>query len=170
MNDRAAVTRPLAGRAVLVTGASSGIGRAIAVAAAHAGADVALTYLSNEQGARDVAREIEAVGRRAAVFRTDIADASSVRALGPAARDALGRLDVWVNNAGADILTGAAASLDPVEKLDLLLAVDLRGTMLASWEAADVLGAQDEGGVIINMSWDHVFTGMAGRNPELFAA
>ena len=170
MNDRADVTRPLAGRAVLVTGASSGIGRAIAVAAAHAGADVALTYLSNEQGARDVAREIEAVGRRAAVFRTDIADASSVRALGPAARDALGRLDVWVNNAGADILTGAAASLDPVEKLDLLLAVDLRGTMLASWEAADVLGAQDEGGVIINMSWDHVFTGMAGRNPELFAA
>ena len=44
--------------------------------------------------------------------------------------------------------------------------MDLRGTMLASWEAADVLGAQDEGGVIINMSWDHVFTGMAGRNPE----
>lgn len=170
VNDRAAITRPLAGRAVLVTGASSGIGRAIAVAAAHAGADVALTYLSNEQGARDVAREIEAVGRRAAVFRTDIADASSVRALGPAARDALGRLDVWVNNAGADILTGAAASLGPVEKLDLLLAVDLRGTILASWEAADVLGAQDEGGVIINMSWDHVFTGMAGRNPELFAA
>ena len=170
MNDRAAVTRPLEGRAVLVTGASSGIGRAIAVAAAHAGADVVLTYLTNEQGARDVAREIEAVGRRAAVFRTDIADASSVRALGPAAREALGRLDVWVNNAGADILTGAAASLGPVEKLDLLLAVDLRGTMLASWEAADVLGAQDEGGVIINMSWDHVFTGMAGRNPELFAA
>jgi 3-oxoacyl-[acyl-carrier protein] reductase len=170
VNDRAAVTRPLAGRAVLVTGASSGIGRAIAVAAAHAGADVAVTYLSNEHGARDVAREIEAVGRRAAVFRTDIADASSVRALGPAARDALGRLDVWVNNAGADILTGAAALLGPVEKLDLLLAVDLRGTVLASWAAADMLGAQDEGGVIINMSWDHVFTGMAGRNPELFAA
>jgi 3-oxoacyl-[acyl-carrier protein] reductase len=42
--------------------------------------------------------------------------------------------------------------------------------MLASWEAADVLGAQEEGGVIINMSWDHVLTGMAGRNPELFAA
>jgi 3-oxoacyl-[acyl-carrier protein] reductase len=170
VNDRATVTQPLAGRVVLVTGASSGIGRAIAVASARAGADVALTYLSNEQGARDVAHEIEAVGCRAAVFRTDIADASSVRALGPAARDALGRLDVWVNNAGADILTGAAASLGPVEKLDLLLAVDLRGTMLASWEAADVLGAQEEGGVIINMSWDHVLTGMAGRNPELFAA
>jgi 3-oxoacyl-[acyl-carrier protein] reductase len=164
------VSRPLADRAVLVTGASSGIGRAIAVAAARAGADVALTYLTNEQGARAVAGEIEAVGRRAAVFRTDIADPSSVRALAPAARRALGRLDVWVNNAGADILTGAGASLSLLEKLDLLLTVDLRGTMLASWEAAEILGAQDEGGVIINMSWDHVLTGMAGRNPELFAA
>lgn len=164
------VTQPLARRAVLVTGGSSGIGRAIAVAAARAGADVALTYLANEQGARSVAREIEAEGRRAAVFQTDIADASSVRAIAPAARDALGRLDVWVNNAGADILTGAGAALSLLERLDLLLAVDLRGTMLASWEAAEMLGAQDEGGVIINMSWDHVFTGMAGRNPELFAA
>lgn len=164
------VTRPLTGRAVLVTGASSGIGRAIAVAAARAGADVALTYLTNEQGAGNVAREIETAGRRAAVFQTDIADASSVRALAPAARDALGRLDVWVNNAGADILTGAGASLSLLEKLDLLLAVDLRGTMLASWEAAELLGAQDAGGVIINMSWDHVLTGKAGRNPELFAA
>jgi 3-oxoacyl-[acyl-carrier protein] reductase len=164
------VSQPLTGRAVLVTGASGGIGRAIAVASARAGADVALPYLSSELRARSVAREVEAAGRRAAVFQTDVADASSIRSLGPAARDALGRLDVWVNNAGADILTGTAASLSPLEKLDLLLAVDLRGTMLASWVAADVLGAQEEGGVIINMSWDHVLTGMAGRNPELFAA
>ena len=73
-----------------------------------------------------------------------------------------------MNNAGADILTGAGASLSPIEKLDLLLAVDLRGTMLASWQAAEMLGAQEEGGVIINMSWDHVLTGMAGRNPQLY--
>jgi len=165
-----AVARPLTGRAVLVTGASSGIGRAIALAAARAGADVALTYLSNERGARAVAHDIEAVGCRAAVFQTDVTDAASIRAVGPAARDVLGRLDVWVNNAGADILTGAAASLSDLEKLDLLLAVDLRGTMLASWEAAAMLGAQDEGGVIINMSWDHVLTGMDGINPQIFAA
>ena len=165
-----AVAAPLAGRAVLVTGASSGIGRAIALAAARAGADVALTYRANEDGAREVEREIHALGRRAAVIRLDLTDDQSVRALGPAARDALGRLDVWVNNAGADILTGAGASLSDVEKLDLLLAVDLRGTMLASWRAAEMLGAQQEGGVIINMSWDHVLTGMPGLNPQLFAA
>src|SRR5437667_292138 len=99
------VAAPLAGRAVLVTGASSGIGRAIAFAAARAGADVALTYRANEDGAREVEREIRALGRRAAVIRLDVADDLSVRALGPAARDALGRLDVWVNNAG---VAGAA--------------------------------------------------------------
>jgi 3-oxoacyl-[acyl-carrier protein] reductase len=161
---------PLGGRTVLVTGASSGIGKAIALACARAGADVALTYRANHHGAREVEREIHATGRRAAVLQLDLADESSVRALGPAAGDALGRLDVWVNNAGADILTGAGASLSPLEKLDTLLAVDLRGTMLASWQAAEILGAQDEGGVIINMSWDHVLTGMAGPNPQMYSA
>jgi 3-oxoacyl-[acyl-carrier protein] reductase len=160
----------LAGRTVLVTGASSGIGRAIALAAAHAGADVALTFHTNEAGARSVEHEIAALGRRAVVMHLDLKDDASVRAVGPAAREALGRLDVWVNNAGADILTGSGASLSQVEKLDLLLAVDLRGTILTSWGAAKLLAEQEEGGVIINMSWDHVLTGMAGLNPQLFAA
>jgi 3-oxoacyl-[acyl-carrier protein] reductase len=103
------------------------------------------------------------------VLALDLADLASVRAVGPAAQRALGRLDAWVNNAGADILTGAAAGLSDLDKLDRLLAVDLRGTIVASWQAVDLLGAHG-GGVIINMSWDHVLTGMAGRNPQLFAA
>jgi 3-oxoacyl-[acyl-carrier protein] reductase len=160
---------PLAGRAMLVTGGSSGIGRAIALASARAGADVAITYRGNESGARDVEREIRAAGRRSWAHRLDLRDEAAIDAIGPAARDALGRLDAWVNNAGADILTGAAAALTDVAKLDLLLAVDLRGTILASWSAARLFNAQDTGGVIINMSWDHVLTGMAGRNPEMFA-
>jgi 3-oxoacyl-[acyl-carrier protein] reductase len=164
------VDAALLGRAVLVTGASSGIGRAIAIAAARAGADVALTYLTNEQGARDTERAVRAAGRAAAVIQLDVSDEASVGAVGPAARAALGRLDVWVNNAGADILTNSSASLSDVARLDLLLAVDLRGTILASWQAAELLGAQEEGGVIINMSWDHVLTGMPGRNPQLFSA
>ncbi len=168
MNDAAAA--PLAGRSVLVTGASSGIGRAIALASARAGADVALTYRANQDGARDVERQITAAGRKAFVIQADVSQETSVRTLAESARGMLGRIDAWVNNAGADILTGSAATLSDVAKLDLLLAVDLRGTMLASWRAAEILAAQPDGGVIINMSWDHVLTGMAGRNPELFAA
>jgi 3-oxoacyl-[acyl-carrier protein] reductase len=160
----------LSGRGVLVTGASSGIGRAIALACARQGADVLLTYRSNEDGAREVEQQVRSLGRRVTIRQVDVSDQSSVRALGSVARLALGQIDVWVNNAGADILTGSGATLTDVEKLDLLLAVDLRGTMLASWQAAELLGAQEHGGVIITMSWDHVLTGMGGRNPELFAA
>ena len=152
---------------MLVTGASSGIGRAIAIAAARLGADVAITYRVNETGAREVEREIARVGRRVFVSQLDLADDQSIRALGPAARRAFGRLDVWINNAGADIVTGAHAKLPIAEKLDMLLRVDLRGTMVASWEAAELL---EDGGVIINMSWDHVLAGMPGGNPQLYAA
>ncbi len=155
---------------MLVTGASSGIGRAIAFAAARAGADVALTYRANLDGARAAAAEIGALGRRAVVFPLDLADEASVDALAASVHATFGRVDTWVNNAGADILTGSAAALSVREKLDLLLAVDLRGTMLASWRAADLMAAQAEGGVILNMSWDHVLTGMAGRTQELFSA
>jgi len=155
---------------VLVTGGSSGIGSAIALAAARAGADVVLTYRANENGARDVGRGITALGRRAHVVQLDLGDVPAIRAFARPARDAFGRIDAWVNNAGADILTGSGERLSTLDKLDLLMRVDLRGTMLASWEAADILDAQDGGGVIVNMSWDHVITGMAGTNPQLFAA
>jgi 3-oxoacyl-[acyl-carrier protein] reductase len=161
---------PLAGRTMLVTGGSSGIGRAIALAAARAGADVAITYRANEAGAREVADEIAALGQRAVVERLDLGDERSIARLGPAVADALGSIDAWVNNAGADILTGPAESMSTLDKLDLLIKVDLRGTMLASWQAVERLRAQPDGGVIINVSWDHVLVGMAGENQQLFSA
>ena len=164
----------LGGLVVLVTGGSSGIGRAIAAACARAGADVALTYAHNEQGARETANEVSGTGRQAAVFQLDLAASEGLEeSLAVLARDAagaLGRIDVWINNAGADILTGDGAHLSGARKLDLLLSVDLRGTILASWAAVEHMREQDRGGVIVNMSWDHAITGMAGRNPQIFAA
>jgi 3-oxoacyl-[acyl-carrier protein] reductase len=164
------IRAPLAGRTVLVTGASSGIGRAIAIAAARAGADVALTYRMNAAGARETEGEVRECGRRAVVMQLDLAHEASVRDVAMQAHDALGRIDAWVNNAGADILTNHGASLSTLEKLDLLIAVDLRGTMIASWQAATLMAHQDGGGVILNMSWDHVLFGMAGANPQLYSA
>ncbi len=160
----------LEGLVVLVTGASSGIGEAIAIAAAQEGADVVLTYREHELGARRVADAIGAVGRRCATFALDLAREDSIAELTRSARAAFGRVDAWINNAGADVLTGRGAEGSALEKLDRLLAVDLRGTILASWAAADLMREQDGGGVIVNVSWDHAVSGMPGRNPELFAA
>ncbi len=160
----------LAGKRLLVTGASSGIGRAIALAAARHGADLILTFRSNDTGANEVAGIIRDLGRRATILRTDLGEDADLRQLVDVAREAFGGVDAWINNAGADILTGAGAGLSRREKLDLLLRVDLRGTMIASWAAADLMQAQPTGGVIINMSWDRVLQGLGGENPELFAA
>ena len=161
---------PLARRVVVITGASSGIGRGIALAAAGAGADVVLTYRSNEVGVRQTAADVAAIGRRAVVSRMDLADPASIQGLADEASTTFGRVDAWVNNAGADIVTGGGDAMSRLDKLDLLLRVDLRGTMIASWTAAELMAAQSEGGVIINISWDHVATGMEGSNPQLYSA
>jgi 3-oxoacyl-[acyl-carrier protein] reductase len=157
------------GRRVVVTGGSSGIGRAIAGRFAAAGADVLLTYRGNRRGAEEAVQELSATGRRVLVQQADISRDEDVAALARKAREGLGGVDVWVNNAGADILTGHGGKLSPREKLDLVLAVDVRGTVLASWAAAELMREQGRGGVIINMSWDHVTLGMAGENPVLYS-
>ena len=158
----------LEGKIVLVTGASSGIGSAIATGCAQAGADVAVTYRRNAEGAERTARTIRTLGRRAEVLRVDIGRDEEIAALSSSLRERFGRVDTWINNAGADILTGEGGARSRLEKLDQVLSVDLRGTIIASWAAVDML--RDRGGVIINMSWDHVSTGMAGENPILYSA
>ena len=129
-----------------------------------------VTYRQSEASAHAVADGIAARGGRALVARADLGSRAACEALVAAARERLGGLDVWVNNAGADVLTGDAADWDWERKLDLLLAVDLKGTIACSYAAGVVMRAQAGGGAIVNMSWDHVTSGMAGANPELFSA
>jgi 3-oxoacyl-[acyl-carrier protein] reductase len=155
---------------VLVTGASSGIGRAIALRCARAGADLAITYRKNQSGAETTAREIRSLGRRAEVVRTDVSQNNDIEALVRRLGKEFQRIDVWVNNAGADILTGEAGRLTRLQKLDIVLAVDLRGTVLASWAAVDFMRERGGGGTIINLSWDHIIQGMEGENPAIYSA
>ena len=154
----------------VVTGASSGIGAAIAEAFGGAGATVLVTHRNSAEGAAAVAERITRAGGRAAVAQADLGTHRGCEALVAQARKRLGGLDVWVNNAGADVLTGEAAGWEWERKLDVLVAVDLKGTIACSYTAGAVMREQPGGGTILNMSWDQVSTGMKGENPELFSA
>lgn len=159
----------LANKTAVVTGASSGIGRAIALACARAGAHVVVNYRRSRDRAESAVGEIMKNGGRAIALQADVGDTEAVTGLLRDAREALGKIDIWVNNAGADILTGTGAALPDPEKLHRLLDVDLKGTMLCCWALAPVMQAQGQG-VIINMSWDLALHGFQGRNPQMFAA
>jgi 3-oxoacyl-[acyl-carrier protein] reductase len=162
--------RRLDGVRAVVTGASSGIGAAIAEAFGDAGATVLVTHRDSAGRASEVAERIARRGGRADIARADLSSRTACETLVEDARERLGGFDVWVNNAGADVLTGEAAEWDWERKLDLLLAVDLKGTVACSYAAGAVMREQPGGGTIVNMSWDHVTAGMAGENPELFSA
>jgi len=157
-------------RVAVVTGSSSGIGRAIALTFAAEGARVVINYRASAAQAEQVARRIREGGGEAVVCQADVSSQADVDRLAQAALDHFGRIDIWVNNAGADILTTEAARWPWERKLDLLLDVDLKGTIRCCFVAAEVMARQDTDGCIINMSWDHVLCGMAGENPELFSA
>jgi 3-oxoacyl-[acyl-carrier protein] reductase len=131
---------------------------------------VLLTHRASPERAREVADAITARGGRALARQADLATPDACDRLVAEARDELGRVDVWVNNAGADVLTGEAAAWEWERKLDALLAVDLKGTIACSSAVGDLMRDQERGGAIVNMSWDHVTTGMAGENPQLFSA
>lgn len=159
----------LSNRRAVVTGASGGIGRAIALAFAREGANVAITYQRNLEGAQQTLAAIRAAGREAWAIEADVSRADDVARLVEQAFLHLGGVDIWVNNAGVDILTGEGARLSDREKLERALDVDLRGTILCSWAVAERLRAQTRG-VILNVSWDHALVGAPGRLAEIYAA
>ncbi|HEX3654917.1 MAG TPA: SDR family oxidoreductase [Pirellulales bacterium] len=159
---------PLTGLSALVTGATSGIGRATAVALAAAGASV-LVHGRRADAAEAVAAELRASGAQADVLLADVADPAQREQLVEQAWQRRGSIDIWFNNAGADVLTGPPAGWPFERKLALLWQVDVCGTMHLS----RLIGARMQersAGAIINMGWDQAELGMAGDSGELFAA
>ncbi|WP_328874734.1 SDR family oxidoreductase [Streptomyces sp. NBC_00287] len=136
----------LDGKVALVTGGSRGIGAATAVRLARAGADVAVTYVNGKEAAHDVVRAVEALGRRGLALRADSADAGEAAGAVARTADALGGLDVLVNNVGVGVL-GPLSSLS-LDDVDRVLAVNVRSVFLASQAAASVMS---DGGRIITI-------------------
>jgi glucose 1-dehydrogenase len=161
-HDTPPASTDLAGRVVLVTGASSGIGREIAVRLGAAGGAIAVNYHSHPEQAQAVVDEIAGAGGRAMAVRADVANADDVGRMVDAVRDDLGGLDVLVNNAGMEM---RKPILDvTAEEWDRVLGVNLRGAFLCLQAAARVMAARG-GGSIVNISSVHEQLAFPGFAP-----
>jgi 3-oxoacyl-[acyl-carrier protein] reductase len=152
-------------RWAVVTGSTRGIGKAIALELAAAGANV-VVHGRNREAAEEVCTAIRQLKRQAEAAVTDLADAGNRRRL---ADDLWQRrpIDIWVNNAGVDVLTGDGAEQSFAEKFEQLWNVDVLGTIEL---ARDIGGRMKERGqgAIINIGWDQAESGMEGDSGEMF--
>jgi 3-oxoacyl-[acyl-carrier protein] reductase len=135
-----------AGKAAVITGASRGIGRAIALRLAEEGADIGINYLRNRKAAEDVAVEVQAKGVKAWLFACDVRDDAAVRAMVAHAVEALGGIDVWVNNAGVEYE-------EPVERIsdahwDDTFAVNVKGLFHCCRAVAPHMLARERGAIV----------------------
>ncbi|HEU4324213.1 MAG TPA: SDR family oxidoreductase [Roseiflexaceae bacterium] len=152
-----------ADRVAIVTGGDSGIGRAIALGLARAGAAVTVNYNRNAEAAEAVRREVEEAGGRALVVQANVAHPDQIQRLIDETVRAFGRLDIMVNNAGMET---RSSILDTTEHdFDLVLAVNLKGAFFGTQLAARQLIKQGGGGRIINISSVHEDWPMPGNTP-----
>lgn len=157
--------------AAVVTGASSGIGQAIAIALASAGVSrLVIHYRSNQAGAEQTAAAVKSAGCDPLLMAADLSIVGDCERLVAKAFDDLGQVQTWVNNAGADVLTGGAANLSFDEKLRRLVDVDLVGTIQLSRLVAAKLMEQElqPPASLVFIGWDQAPHGMEGDAGQMF--
>ena len=160
----------------VITGASTGIGRAIALKLARQGAKIVLHAAQSADRLQQVKSEIESAGGQAVALLHDFSDKSSVTSLVDQAWEAFGDVTHWINNAGGDVLTGEKKEWSSERKLDYLWQVDVRATFcLARHVGRRMIESAGEGPPaavdrsILNMGWDQAWQGMAGDSGEIFS-
>jgi 3-oxoacyl-[acyl-carrier protein] reductase len=161
--------RPLTSLIAIVTGASGGIGRAVALELAQQGAAVGVHGFANRDSAASLVREIHDGGGDSVQFIADLSVQGSRQSFAEIAWNWKSRIDVLINVAGADVLTGDAAAWPFEQKLEALWNIDCLATMELS-RAIGQRMKQGGRGVILNVGWDQAEQGMAGDSGEMFAA
>jgi NAD(P)-dependent dehydrogenase (short-subunit alcohol dehydrogenase family) len=150
----------LTGKTALVTGAARGLGRAIALALANAGADIALGLRDKASGAEVIA-EIEALGRRAVPLQMDVMDLPQAYSAVDAAIAALGHLDILVNNVGG----GTEGPIEDFteDEFDLTINLNVKASFFIAQRVARHMIARGQGGAIVNMSSQAGFIALPGE-------
>ena len=157
----------LQGKAAIVTGSDSGIGRAIAMELARQGAAVTINYHKNEDAAVAAKKEIEDAGGKAQVIQADVSSVADIQKLVDSTVSAFGRLDILVNNAGMETRTSTLETSE--HQFDLVIAIDLKSAFFGVQLAAKQMIAQGGGGRIINISSIHEDWPMPGNAPYCLA-
>jgi len=150
-------------KVAIVTGGNSGIGRAIVLKLAQAGAAVAINYIAHPEAANALVEEIHADGGSALAIHGDVSKVADLQALVERTVRALGRLDIMVNNAGVETRTSVLESTE--RDFDLTIGVNLKGAFFGTQIAAKQFIAQGGGGRIINISSVHEDWPMPGNTP-----
>ncbi|QGJ69393.1 Short-chain dehydrogenase [Planctomycetales bacterium 10988] len=160
--------RPLLGQTAVVTGSSSGIGRAVALAFARSGASVLVHARKSAEPLAKVASQIQQLGLETKAVLADFTHVAEQDDFVETAFEWRESIDIWVNNAGADLLTGDATEWSFDQKLQTLLEVDVASTVRISREVGKRMKENGQG-AMINIGWDQAEFGMAGDSGELYA-